>query len=83
MRRSGRDPLEDALSAARAAITFGAGFTPQTLAADARTLAAIKYELLVLGEAVAGLSPELLGRVPGVPWAQMRAVRNVVAHEYG
>lgn len=82
MRRSDRDRLEDALVAAQAAVAFGDGFTPQGLEADARTLAAINYELLVLGEAVAGLSPELLNRAPDLPWAQMRALRKVVAHEY-
>lgn len=82
MRRNDRDRLEDALEAVRAAISFGADFTPDALAADARTLAAIKYELLILGEAVGGLSPVLLSRAPDLPWAQMRALRNVIAHEY-
>lgn len=82
MPRSHRDRLDDALEAARAAVQFGAGFTPEDLQADARTLAALKYELLVLGEAVSGLSLETTGRAPGLPWAQMRALRNVVAHEY-
>lgn len=82
MPRSDRDRLEDALGAARAAVQFGAGFTPADLQADARTLAALKYKLLVLGEAVTGLSLETTGRAPTLPWAQIRALRNVVAHEY-
>ena len=82
MPRSDRERLEDALSAARATISFTAGLTLPALQADPKTLAAIKYELLVLGEALGSVSESLRQSAPQLPWPQIRGLRNVVTHEY-
>ncbi len=50
---------------------------PQGLLADA-----ILYDLVVVGEAVRALSEETRERVPGMPWGDIVALRNLVAHEY-
>ncbi|WP_456830067.1 HepT-like ribonuclease domain-containing protein [Deinococcus sp. UYEF24] len=82
MPRNDRERLEDALEAANNAINFGANLSLEALRADLRTLAAIKYELVVLGEAVAGISQTLTDLAPDLPWKQMRGLRNVITHEY-
>ena len=38
--------------------------------------------LEIIGEAVRGLTPEFRRRHPEVPWRQIAALRNVLAHEY-
>lgn len=82
MPRDDRERLEDMLQAMDAAQSFASGLSLEALRADPRTVAALKYELLVLGEAVTGLSDDLKQTFPELPWAQIRALRNVVAHEY-
>jgi uncharacterized protein with HEPN domain len=36
----------------------------------------------IIGEACARLSQEIRGRYPGVPWADVIAMRNVLVHHY-
>lgn len=43
---------------------------------------AVLRNLAVIGEAVRSLPNETRDRVPGVPWAAIAGLRNVVVHEY-
>lgn len=43
---------------------------------------ALLYNLLVLGEAVKGLSEETTARRPETPWRQIAGLRDLLAHEY-
>lgn len=40
------------------------------------------HHLLIIGEAVRALSPELRSLHPEVPWPQIIAMRNIIVHEY-
>ena len=40
------------------------------------------FQLLILGEAAAHVSPALRGRHPEVPWRQIIDLRNVLIHGY-
>jgi uncharacterized protein with HEPN domain len=42
----------------------------------------IVHHLLIIGEAARGLSEELRGATPDVPWADIIAMRNLLIHEY-
>lgn len=48
-----------------------------SMAADAT-----KYQLIVIGEAVARLSDETKMLTAHIPWSQIRAQRNYLAHQY-
>lgn len=39
--------------------------------------------ILQIGELVGNLSDEFRTQHPGVPWRQIKAMRNIVAHHYG
>lgn len=39
--------------------------------------------ILQIGELVGKLSEEFRAAHPGVPWRQIKAMRNIVAHSYG
>lgn len=46
---------------------------------------AIVHNIEIIGEAVNYINrvaPDFIGRHPELPWAQMRAMRNVVIHQY-
>lgn len=77
-----RERVRDILDCIASAQRHVEGLTAASFAADRRAVAAVAYELIVIGEAARSLPPELTDRHPEIPWARMRAVRNVVAHEY-
>lgn len=43
---------------------------------------AIKYRLIVIGEASGALSNESQESAKGVPWKSIKAFRNLLVHEY-
>ena len=38
--------------------------------------------MAIIGEVSASLLPEVAEIYPDIPWAEMRAMRNIVIHEY-
>ena len=50
---------------------------------DARTRYACDMCVMQIGELVGRLSDELKERWAAIPWAQISAMRNVYAHDYG
>ena len=49
---------------------------------DYDTLALIAWSLLVVGEAIKALPPELMGRHRAVDWRGLMGLRDVLAHQY-
>ncbi len=52
---------------------------------DRRTQDAVVRNIEIIGEAVSKINsvpPDFAARHPDIPWARMRAMRNVMIHEY-
>lgn len=49
---------------------------------DRDALDATSYRLIAIGEAARGLSDAIKSLRPDVPWAQIVAMRNLLAHQY-
>jgi uncharacterized protein with HEPN domain len=49
---------------------------------DRKTVDAILYNLVVIGEAAAQISDETRAAAPEIPWANVVGLRNLIAHEY-
>ncbi|GAC1608772.1 MAG: hypothetical protein NVS3B26_07100 [Mycobacteriales bacterium] len=49
---------------------------------DGLVFDAVRVRLLEIGEAVKAISPSLLASEPGVPWMNVAAMRNQLAHRY-
>lgn len=49
---------------------------------DEKSLYAILYALQYIGEAVSRLPIEVTELAPQIPWAKVRSMRNVIAHDY-
>lgn len=61
---------------------FVEGMTYAEFCADAKTMKAIVWNIATLGEA-AGQVPEAARQAyPGVPWADVRGMRNHIVHAY-
>ena len=43
---------------------------------------AMLFSLVAIGEAVKGLSERLRSANPGIPWARIAGMRDVLAHDY-
>lgn len=78
MSRHENQRLDDVLTAV-AAIT---SYLERGGLDDGMAFDAVRVRLMEIGEAVKALSPELLDREPGIPWAEMARMRDRLAHRY-
>ena len=62
--------------------TYVEGMSLEDFLADSRTSDAVLRNLEIVGEAARLVPEEATTRHHQVPWADMRALRNIVAHEY-
>jgi uncharacterized protein with HEPN domain len=70
--------LEDVIAAARAI----SGHSRRGGLDDGLVFDAVRVRLIEIGEAVKSIDPSLLAREPGVPWVDIAAMRNHLAHRY-
>jgi uncharacterized protein with HEPN domain len=49
---------------------------------DSKMVAAVSYELLVLGEAAGHVADEIVNSHAEIPWKQIRGTRNALVHGY-
>ncbi|MGH3903386.1 MAG: HepT-like ribonuclease domain-containing protein [Pseudonocardiaceae bacterium] len=75
--RSDHDRLRDILDCAERITRYGDIGGPEDLVLDA-----ILHNLVVIGEAVRGLSDACREREPAVRWSAIVSMRNLLAHEY-
>lgn len=54
----------------------------KTFAQDQRTVDAVIRNLEIIGEAARHIPPEVQAKFPNLPWEEMRAMRNLLIHEY-
>ena len=85
MRPDERDPgyVWDMLDAARSIRDFTRGVTQDEYIKDRKLQLAVERALEIIGEAARLVSVEFKERHPEVPWQQIIAQRNVIAHDYG
>jgi uncharacterized protein with HEPN domain len=70
------------VQAAERALGYVQGLTYEQFAADRKTVDAVSFAIVVLGEAASALKDVGPKLAPEVPWADIRGMRNRVAHEY-
>lgn len=69
------DDIETAITAIRSHLARGN-------LSDGLVFDAVRIRLLEIGEAVKATSPSLLGTEPGIPWKNIAAMRDQLAHRY-
>lgn len=74
--------LWDILDAARAAVKFTEGRSPESMQQDRMLRNAIERNLEIIGEASRRLSEQARATLADVPWRSMIGLRNILAHEY-
>lgn len=61
---------------------FVAGRNHRALAEDLLAVSAISHELTIIGEAASRIPDSLRRQHPGVPWRDIRGMRNALIHQY-
>jgi uncharacterized protein with HEPN domain len=49
---------------------------------DEKTVEAVCFALVVIGEAVTHVPDDVKAMDPQIPWRKMKGMRNIAAHEY-
>ncbi len=75
------DRLEHIADAIDAIQLFTANITREEFLVDERIQSAVLYQFIIIGEAVAKLSFEILEKYP-YTWHKPRSFRNYITHEY-
>lgn len=73
--------IRDALDAMEAAEGFIDG-APRAFVGDLKTLYAVEYCFIVLGEALGHVPDDVRAAHPEVPWREIAGMRNRIAHDY-
>ncbi len=79
------DYLDHMLEAARLSCGYVEGLSKEDFLLDKRTQQAVILNLVILGEAATKALKDhaaFLDKHPGVPWRNMKGMRNRVAHGY-
>lgn len=74
--------LVELVEACRHITSFLAGVTVADWEKSDLIRSAVLHQLIVIGEAATGISTDVRERHPELPWADIRAFRNVAVHEY-
>jgi uncharacterized protein with HEPN domain len=74
--------IEDILGAIADIQTWTLEKTQEDLDADPILLRAILYSFTIVGEASSHIPEDLQAQYSELPWRLMKAMRNVMAHEY-
>lgn len=77
-----RERVVHIIDAAASIQQFMDGLTEEEFVADRRTVSAVAYQITIIGEASNHVPPEVRDQHPEVPWSDMRAMRNLLAHHY-
>lgn len=80
--RDWRVRIEDILDAAARIARYVEGKDLGAFASNELTLDAVSRCFGIIGEAARHVPDDVCVAHPEIPWAEMRAMRNVVVHEY-
>jgi len=81
-RRDWRLRVADILAAVERIGRYTAGLREADFARDERTVEAVCFALVVIGEAVTNVPEAVQREAPRIPWRKMKGMRNIAAHEY-
>ncbi len=75
--------LRDMLDSATVIQSYLAGVTQAAFMANTEKQDPVLRRFEIIGEASNRLAPETQALFPGLPYRQMRGMRNIIAHDYG
>jgi uncharacterized protein with HEPN domain len=80
--RDEHERLTDILDALEAIADYAGGRLEDVSIDEAVVLDAVLLRLIIIGEAIKNVGPDLRERAPGIPWRKYAGLRDVIAHQY-
>jgi uncharacterized protein with HEPN domain len=80
--RDWRGRVGDILQAIAKIRRYVEGMSFESFCADDRTVDAVLRNITIIGEAARTIPDDVSAAHPGIPWQDMRDMRNVVVHVY-
>ena len=80
--RASSQRLRDIAEALERIRVYCDGLTFEAFSKDSRTVEAVQFNFIIIGEAARHIPDDLVARHPELPWAEMKGLRNVVTHAY-
>ncbi len=80
-----RDPylyLDDILESVVRIQSYVKGMSSEAFSEDFKTQDAVVRNLEIIGEASGKLPEDFIARTPEIEWRKIRALRNILVHEY-
>lgn len=74
--------VRDIVAAGHEIAMYVDGLDQEQFEGDLRTVRAVAYLLLSIGEAAKNLPPEYLALHPEVDWRGLKGMRDILAHKY-
>jgi uncharacterized protein with HEPN domain len=74
--------ISDILECIEHITTYTQDMTQSEFQADQKTIDAVLRNLEIIGEAARHIPEAITRKYPDIPWEEMRAIRNIVIHEY-
>jgi len=74
--------IEDIISSLDLISEYTSGIDYATWSSDRKTIDAVIRNIEIIGEAAGHVPDDIQERHPDVPWTQMKAMRNILVHEY-
>ncbi len=71
--------IDDAIAAIH---TYLEGFSYEQLVTDRKTREAVILNLVIIGEAVKKIPPDIIDQYPDVPWKEFAGMRDKMVHGY-
>lgn len=80
--RNWRIRISDVLECIEHITAYTQDMTQSEFQADQKTIDAVLRNLEIIGEAARHVPETITKKHPDIPWEEMRAIRNIVVHEY-
>jgi uncharacterized protein with HEPN domain len=80
--RDWRLRVSDILAAVERIGRYTANLQEADFARDEKTVEAVCFALVVIGEAATNVPKDVQAQAPQIPWRKMKGMRNIAAHEY-
>ncbi len=81
-RRDWKFRIQDILDAIGAVSAYTAEMDFEQFTRDRRTVDAVVRNLILIGEAGRHIPDDICAKSSTLPWSEMRAMRNLVVHQY-
>lgn len=77
------DYIQDMITSMQNALQFVENVAFPQMLADRKTLAAVSYEIMIIGEAASKIPSDVRALYPALDWRNIIGIRNRLAHDYG